>query len=160
MSRKRMPAENEDFLLFGNDDGSFNDPYIEMKSVDGFVINPITYMRIDAENEWNTDPGMAEKSFLFTETFSKFADYSSLILIGRTGTGKTSIIRCMHAEIEKRRKEGRSAGTDRLKGVDNYDISFVIHFKEILQFLAREEIDFSGPTIIYELPDIIKMWVQ
>lgn len=160
MSRKRMPAENEDFLLFGNDDGSFNDPYIEMKSVDGFVINPITYMRIDAENEWNTDPNMAEKSFLFTETFSKFADYSSLILIGRTGTGKTSIIRCMHAEIEKRRKEGRSAGTDRLKGVDNYDISFVIHFKEILQFLAREEIDFSGPTIIYELPDIIKMWVH
>ena len=160
MSRRRAFAENEDHLLFINDDSLFNDPYIEMKSVDGFVINPITYMRIDAENEWNTNPQMAEKSFLYTETFTKFADYSSLILIGRTGTGKTSIIRCMHEEIEKRRKEGKGVGTSRLKGIDNYDVSFVIHFKDILQFLVREEIDFTGPTIIYELPDIIKMWVH
>ena len=71
MSRKRMPAENEDFLLFGNDDGSFNDPYIEMKSVDGFVINPITYMRIDAENEWNT-------SRISSSVFSKFSVYRDI----------------------------------------------------------------------------------
>lgn len=46
-----------------------------------------------AEAEWNENPSEANKRFLNVSAYKKFRDQYNIGLIGRTGTGKTSIIR-------------------------------------------------------------------
>lgn len=46
-----------------------------------------------AEAEWNKNPNEANKRFLNVSAYKKFRDDYYLGLVGRTGTGKTSIIR-------------------------------------------------------------------
>lgn len=47
----------------------------------------------DATKEWNDNPNLAKKNFLYTQTYNSFLNKNSLILLGRTGTGKTAILR-------------------------------------------------------------------
>lgn len=46
-----------------------------------------------AEAEWNTNPDEANKRFLNISAYKKFRDDYYIGLVGRTGTGKTSIIK-------------------------------------------------------------------
>ena len=45
-----------------------------------------------AESEWQEDPHNARKQFIAINSYSEFAEPSSVLLIGRIGTGKTSIL--------------------------------------------------------------------
>lgn len=45
-----------------------------------------------AESEWKDDPYNARKQFIAINSYSEFAEPSSVLLIGRIGTGKTSIL--------------------------------------------------------------------
>ena len=159
-NRNKKRRDSAKDPLFGDEKIKLCDPSVEMKSADGFLPNPIQYIgEEDAAIEWNKDPEMAEKRFLYTGAYRSFAESNALILLGRTGTGKTSILRCMYEEIEQRRK-GVEPEVERLKAIENYDLAFIVQFKDILPALAKEGIDFSAPTTIYDLPKIIKMWVH
>ncbi len=46
-----------------------------------------------AEAEWNNNPDEAQKRFLNVNAYKKFKDTNYIGLIGRTGTGKTSIMK-------------------------------------------------------------------
>ena len=56
-----------------------------------------------SEAEWQ-DAEIAKRLFLHTKAYEDFSKQSSLILLGRTGTGKTAIMKCIEYEIEKKEK--------------------------------------------------------
>jgi hypothetical protein len=49
----------------------------------------------DASREWNQNPAQAQHMFLHTDAYKEFLHDNSLILLGRTGSGKTAILRFM-----------------------------------------------------------------
>lgn len=54
-----------------------------------------------AEDEWDNDPSEAKKRFLNINAYKQFKDNHFIVLIGRTGTGKTSIIKKVVDEIQQ-----------------------------------------------------------
>lgn len=57
----------------------------------------------DADKEWNRNNEDAYKRFLTIVAYKQFIEEESLILIGRTGTGKTAILNCyMYDVINKK----------------------------------------------------------
>ena len=70
---------------------TFKDNLTPMRNVDGLLRNVDQYLgKIDAEKEWNDNPNEAYRMFLHTQSYSDFNKEDSLILLGRTGTGKTA----------------------------------------------------------------------
>lgn len=150
---------NDTYAMFGSEPIVLNDEPVQMQSVDGFLLNPVPYIgKVAAEREWN-DPALAEKRFLYTDAYRAFAKYDSLILLGRTGTGKTSILRCLREEIRWNRK-GVDAPSGRLKEIDDYDLAFIFSFEDILSPLLEDEVDFSATKVMFELPDLISFWIH
>lgn len=75
---------------------------VSMKNADSMFSSCKNYLgEEDAETEWNQNAEEAEKKFLFTTAYEEFEDTSNIILIGRTGTGKTAILRYLEHKIEK-----------------------------------------------------------
>lgn len=56
----------------------------------------------DAVYEWEKDKNLARHMFLHTDAYHEFLNDNSLILLGRTGTGKTAIM--LSAEDDARKK--------------------------------------------------------
>lgn len=52
-----------------------------------------------AEKEWQDNPSLASKKFLHIGAYHRFLDEDALILLGRTGTGKTSILKSIEYNI-------------------------------------------------------------
>lgn len=76
---------------------------IQMKNVDAYRDTERYYLgKTDAAKEWNDDKGIAKNLFLHTKTYSDFLEEDSLILLGRTGTGKTAILRCIEEEVKNK----------------------------------------------------------
>lgn len=126
----------------------FNDPIIQMKNVDGLLRNVKLYLgTVDAEKEWNDNPEEAYRRFLHTQSYCDFIDKDALILLGRTGTGKTSILRCICENVNKRK-------------IESYDMAIMVQFNEILQNLVNTVDDFNNPVINDQLVKIISMYIN
>lgn len=55
----------------------------------------------DADKEWNENPQLARETFLHISAYKDLLSKDSLFLLGRTGTGKTAILRCIADDVEK-----------------------------------------------------------
>lgn len=56
-----------------------------------------------AEDEWDNNPKEAKKRFLNINAYKQFKNNHFIVLIGRTGTGKTSIIKKVVDEVEQKK---------------------------------------------------------
>lgn len=126
----------------------FEDTLIQMKNVDGLLRNVKTYLgTVDAEKEWNDNPEDAYRRFLHTQSYCEFVEEDALILLGRTGTGKTSILRCICENVNQQK-------------IDLYDVATMANFGEILQHIVGTIDVFNGPVINYQLIKIITMYIN
>lgn len=76
-------------------------PLVKMKNFDVATSKSYSYLgECDADTEWTDNPDIAKSLFLHTKAYTEFAKPHSLILLGRTGTGKTSILRCMEEDVK------------------------------------------------------------
>lgn len=127
---------------------NFGDELIQMKNIDSPIEFVPSYLgNISAEKEWEDSPEEAYKKFLNTKSYADFVHEDALILLGRTGTGKTAILRCLHENINKRK-------------VDAYDGSVIISFDDILGDLLKVADDFNSPAIMGQLRRSISMYIN
>lgn len=146
-NNNRKKEDLRDKAIF-EDEYVLEDPVITMENIDGFLPNPQNYIEMnDAEIEWDWDPKSAKIQFLYTKAYKDFSKTSSLLLLGRTGKGKTAILRYLSEKVNS----GKNA---------NYNSAVVIQFEEILNALAAEEIDFTGVNVIYILQQIISVCIN
>lgn len=126
----------------------FQDSITQMKNVDGLLKNAKLYLgKVDAVKEWNDDSNEAYKRFLHTQSYCDFVEEDALILLGRTGTGKTSILRCLCENVNQ-------------KKVNLYNIAITAQFNEILENLINVVDDFNSPIINTQLVKIISMYIN
>lgn len=121
---------------------------VKMKNVDGFLKNVKQYLgTVDAIKEWNDNPKDAYKRFLHTQSYQDFIEEDALILLGRTGTGKTSILRCICENVNN-------------QNIATYKMAIMVQFNEILDAIMTTIDDFNSPTINTQLIDIISMYIN
>lgn len=126
----------------------FHDELSSMKNVDGLLKNVKSYLgKVDAVKEWNDNSREAYKRFLHTQSYCDFIDEDALILLGRTGTGKTSILRSLCENVN-------------LKRINLYDIAITAQFNEVLENLIDVVDDFNSPVINSQLVKIISMYIN
>lgn len=126
----------------------FNDLLIPMRNVDGLLRNVDQYLgKIDAEKEWNDNPNEAQRMFLHTQSYSDFNKEDSLILLGRTGTGKTAIIRCLCENIN----QGQHSV---------FNLAAIAPFNEILYCVANTITDFSNVMVNYQISQVLSMYLN
>lgn len=78
---------------------------IQMRNIDTCNNTNEYYLgALDADKKWNDSSTEARKYFLQTSTYQSFLDPSSLILLGRTGTGKTALLRCWERNIKNKER--------------------------------------------------------
>lgn len=107
-----------------------------------------TYLgKVDAIKEWKDNPKGAYRRFLHTQSYCDFIDEDALILLGRTGTGKTSILRCICENVNQRK-------------IDSYDMAITAQFDEILENLIDTVDDFNSPVINMQLVKIISFYIN
>ncbi len=121
---------------------------VKMKNVDGFIKNVKQYLgTVDAIKEWNDNPQDAYKRFLHTQSYQDFIEEDALILLGRTGTGKTSILRCICENVNN-------------QNITTYKMAIMVQFNEILDVIMTTVDDFNAPTINTQLINIISMYIN
>lgn len=126
----------------------YDDTLMQMKNVDGLLKNVKTYLgKVDAIKEWKDNPKGAYRRFLHTQSYCDFIDEDALILLGRTGTGKTSILRCICENVNQRK-------------IDSYDMAITAQFDEILENLIDTVDDFNSPVINMQLVKIISFYIN
>ena len=126
----------------------YQDNLITMQNVDGILSNVMPYLgKIGAEKEWNDNPEEAYTKFLHTKSYHDFINEDSLILLGRTGTGKTSILRCICENVNR-------------KAIADYNCAVIVPFDEILNNLIDTEDDFLIKPIKIQLKKSISMYLN
>ena len=126
----------------------YNDNLITMQNVDGILCNVMPYLgKIGAEKEWNDNPKDAYTKFLHTKSYHDFINEDSLILLGRTGTGKTSILRCICENVNR-------------KAIADYNCAVIVPFDEIMFNLVNTEDDFLTKPIKFQLKKSISMYIN
>lgn len=127
---------------------NFKDRLLQMKNVDGLIRNVPQYLgKFDAEKEWNDNPEDAYKRFLHTQSYCDFINPDSLILLGRTGTGKTAILRCLCENVNQHR-------------ISDYDLAIMVPFNDILDVLIEATDDFNNQNVLNQLIKVITMYVN
>ena len=122
---------------------AFGDTLVRMRNVDGMFTNIDLHLGdFGAEKEWNDDPEKAQKLFLHTKSYKDFSKPNSLILLGRTGTGKTAILRCLYDKIK------RNASSE-------YSMAVIVPFDEILENLLQINSNFLDASTPKYVKDII-----
>lgn len=88
---------------------------------------------LDADNEWNNDCQGAYAQFLNTDAYKKFIVPENIILMGRTGTGKSSILNRYAYAVNN--KEGRT-------GFDlAVNIKFELFFDKLQLYIFNDDIE-------------------
>ena len=114
------------------------------------VIAPLTSVehrlgQFDAINEWQNEEEASAK-FLNTKSYKNFIQDDYIILIGRTGTGKTAILKKIQYEIEN--QSNREL---------NFKYVINIYFKPYLvELIKLKEID-NTTSSLYDLAQNIEM---
>lgn len=76
-----------------------------LENCNGYLSTPPTFLgHIDAYGEWKDNPSIAQKLFLHTQSYHDFIRKSSIILLGRTGTGKTAILQCLNESVNSKQE--------------------------------------------------------
>ncbi len=101
----------------------------------------------DAAKEWNDNKSIAKRYFLPTAAYESFCQPSSLILLGRTGTGKTAILRRLEQDIN----DGSITG---------YQRPVRIQFQEILKCIPNFYSLTTTQKTYEELVDAIEMIIN
>lgn len=105
----------------------------------------------DAVREWNDNKDLARHMFLHTDAYHEFLNDSSLILLGRTGTGKTAIM--LSAEDDARNKTDHGILCSMVVSVDCQNLIF--------KLADCEELSQAGQLITSsKIKEIIKMFVN
>lgn len=126
----------------------FNDDLVQMKNIDCPWEFVDTYLgAADADKEWNDSPQEAYKTFLNTKSYFEFQHKNALILLGRTGTGKTAILRCLCESVNRGK-------------VEDYDQAVIVSVDDILMDLMKASDDFDGPMILTELSRGISVYMN
>lgn len=95
-----------------------------MENCDGLLGDAIDYLgSTDALGEWSRDSNFAHNLFLHTQAYHNFIRKSSLILLGRTGTGKTAILQCLYNDVNNKKN-------------DNYSKALFFYFGDLLNKIA------------------------
>lgn len=96
----------------------------QMKNIDVARSSEITYLGPeDAATEW-ADPNIAMPLFVHTKAYTDFINPHTLVLLGRTGTGKTAILQCVKNDV----KEGR---------LSQYTFVATLSFDDIIDNLTQ-----------------------
>lgn len=119
-------------------------PCILAKDVDSYL------GEVDAWGEWKKDRDLARHMFLHTDAYTEFLKDSSLILLGRTGVGKTAIL----LSAEEHMKNGENC-RENFSSVTNIDTT------ELLIYLSNciELSTLSPITISSEIKKIINVFI-
>ena len=126
----------------------FEENTVQMRNVDGLLRYVPSYLgTIDADKEWNDNPEEAYRKFLHTQSYCDFINPDSLILLGRTGTGKTSILRCLCENVNK-------------NNIDLYNSAIMVSFDDILCNLMETIDDFNNPVISLQLKKGIAAYIN
>ena len=101
-----------------------------MQSIDNYEDFSLQYIGSpDAKREWDKNPELTGDMFIHTRTYHAFKDEDNLILLGRTGTGKTAILRCLEWEVRHNSSDFGMA----------YNIAVMIEAEQFLKVLALYE---------------------
>jgi len=117
--------------------------YIQMPSVASIAREAKNHLGVGlAEKEWQDNPKLASQKFLHIGAYHSFLDEDTLILLGRTGTGKTSILKSIEYNINKGH-------------VDNYNLVILDDFTDLFNVLLKQTITESESTTLYQMETII-----
>ncbi len=127
-------------VLYGLDD-----EWECMRSADGLIQNPMQFMgEWDAIKEWKK-PDIAEPLFLHTDSYKYFSEPEALILLGRTGTGKSAIL----CRLSQRVNDGR---------YDEYCKALMIPFDKILLETKDLLKDYQNSIALLEIENVLRMF--
>lgn len=122
-----------------------NDEWEYMRSADGLIQNPRQFMgEWDAIKEWKK-PDTAEPLFLNTESYKNFCEPESLILLGRTGTGKTAIL----CRLTQRVNDGKYG---------DYCKAIMISFDSILLETKELLMDYQNSVVLLEMEKLLSIF--
>ncbi len=98
-----MPLLNESLKYTAFEDEEFK----YMLSMDGISDDILPYNLlgdVSAKNEW-VEPDKARNNFVHLKAYEHFINEDQLLLLGRTGSGKSAIIYSMIDDIKKKKIE-------------------------------------------------------
>jgi len=123
-------------------------PLVQMQNIDAQnIVTPYYLSEQDAEYEWNSHADQAARYFLPTTAYQSFTHPSSLILLGRTGTGKTAIIRYFEHNIENKK--------DR-----NYAHTVRLYFQDILKCIPNFDVINASAKMFEEIVDALEIIIN
>ena len=127
-------------VLYGLDD-----KWEYMRSADGLIQNPRQFMgEWDAIKEWKK-PDTAEPLFLNTDSYKYFCEPESLILLGRTGTGKSAIL----CRLSQRVNDGK---------YDEYCRAIMISFDSIILEIKELLNDYQNSVALLEMEQVLSIF--
>lgn len=95
-----------------------------------------------AEKEWGDNPRLASEKFLHIGAYHRFLDEDALILLGRTGTGKTSILKSVEYNISNH-------------NCDKYTDVILDDFTDLFDILLAQTETESEARTMYQMETII-----
>ncbi len=101
--------------------------------------------KMDAEKEWNDSSAISEELFLHTKSYDKFISEDMLILLGRTGTGKTAILRYLEHNIKK-------------GNINDYFDAIKLQFSDIILSLANYD-DITTSAQVKQYIEVSIHWI-
>lgn len=102
--------------------------------------------RLDADAEWDNDKNGACERFLPIKAYSRFTNPNNIVLVGRTGTGKSSIFNRYEYAINQQE-------------VSDFDVAISIRLERL--FIMLKTYDFGDvDNASYEIRDIIEIVIQ
>lgn len=105
----------------------------------------------DAVYEWEKDKNLARHMFLHTDAYHEFLNDNSLILLGRTGTGKTAIM--LSAEDDARKKNEHGIRCSSVISISCQEL--------IINLANCEELsEINQTTTTIKIKKIIKMFIN
>lgn len=120
-----------------------NKSFSQMPSVASLAREARNHLGVGiAEKEWQDNPKLASKKFLHIGAYHRFLEEDTLILLGRTGTGKTSILKSIEYNINNNE-------------CDSYTDVILDDFTELFNVLLHQSINESEAITMKQMETII-----